>query len=178
MDPVAGKALQSLSGADLSKAGAVDKKAPHGKFEQIRTEKADTGQDKMSEIDKKLENFQQTGKLDQSKEVTMAQRVAARDGISMHPGMKAEGTQNVWKPQTVQATGQTAKLAEGVKDFNAGQQRLDHIMKELQSGKKYSHEELLGLQMEVNVLSEQMQMTTKLVDSAMQSIKQVMQQQV
>ena len=34
------------------------------------------------------------------------------------------------------------------------------------------------MQAEVNMLSEQVQMSTKLVDSAMQSIKSVMQQQV
>jgi hypothetical protein len=168
-------------GGDMAKqlSGAGKTSAPHGKFEQLRTEKAEAGQDKLSEIDKKLENLQETGKLDQSKEVTMAQRVAAKDGITNHPGLqKTDGAGNVWKPQTVQATGHTAQVAEGIKDFNSGQQRLDTIMKELQSGKKYSKEELLGLQMEVNVLSEQMQMTTKLVDSAMQSVKQVMQQQV
>ena len=56
--------------------------------------------------------------------------------------------------------------------------RLDEIIGDLRSGKQYSQSELIGLQAEVSQLSEQVQMSTKLVDSAMQSIKSVMQQQV
>ena len=54
----------------------------------------------------------------------------------------------------------------------------ENIIGELRSGKEFSQGELLGLQAEVHMLSEQVQMSTKLVDSAMQSIKSVMQQQV
>jgi hypothetical protein len=188
MDPIASKGLQGLSNVagELSKAGDVGKKGTPGKFEQVRMEKLQP-QDQMQKIENKIENFLQTGKVDastQPKELTMAQRVAARDGISLHqiPGAQQTAApgkvDGVWRPQTVEPTNQSAKVAEGIKDFNAGQQRLDAIMKELQSGKHYSKEELLSLQLEVNVLTEQMQMSTKLVDSAMQSIKQVMQQQV
>ena len=188
MDPIASKGMQGLSNVagELAKAGDVGKKGAPGKFEQVRAEKLSPGET-MDKLDRQLDNFSKTGKMDQQpREMTMAQRVAARDGISMHPNQvpgaegvgKADGAGGAWKPQQVQATGQTQKVAEGLKDFDASQKRLDEIMGELKSGKKYSHEELISLQMEVNVLSEQVQMTTKLVDSATQSIKQVMQQQV
>lgn len=183
-DPIgASKGLQGLSNiaGELSKAGDIGKKGTPGKFEQVRMEKLDP-QDRLDQIQKQMQEVGKTGKLDlnTNKEMTMAQRVAAREGIVVRGGedLKIGGTQDVWRPQQVQATGETQKLAEGIKDFDASQKRLDEIMSELRSGKKYSQEELLQLQMEVHMLSEKVQMTTKLVDSAMQSVKQVMQQQV
>jgi len=186
MDPISAKGLQGMSNVagDLAKAGDAGRKGAPGKFEQVRAEKLNP-QDKLQQMDKQLDQVQQTGKLDATnKESTMAQRVSAHGGVSYNPALdkvnSAQGVgHDVWKPAApVSATGQSGQVAEGIKDFNAGQQRLDSIMKDLQSGKHYSKEELLGLQLEVSTLSEQAQMSTKLVDSAMQSIKSVMQQQV
>jgi hypothetical protein len=178
-DPISAKGLQGMSNlaGELSKAGEAGKKGTPGKFEQLRLEKQ---QDPIQQVDRQIENFLKTGKLEagQPREISMAERVAAKDGIAIGQPGQIGGSQSVWRPQQVQATGGAQQLAESVKDFDAGQKRLDAIMSELQSGKKYTQEELLKLQLEVNVLAEQVSMTTKLVDSAMQSIKQVMQQQV
>jgi hypothetical protein len=186
-DPISAKGLQGMSNVagELSKAGEAGKKGAPGKFEAVRAEKLGP-QDKLQQMDKQLDQLQQTGKIDQSKETTMAQRVSAHGGVSYNPALdkvsgaqKVDPSHDVWKPAAQPtATGQGGQVAEGIKDFNAGQQRLDEIMKDLHSGKKYSKEELLSLQMEVSTLSEQAQMSTKLVDSAMSSIKSVMQQQV
>ena len=188
MDPISAKGLQGMSNVagDLAKSGdAAGKKGMPGKFEQVRAEKLNP-QDKLQQLDRQLDQIQQTGKVELNKEATMAQRVSAHGGVSYNPALdrvqganRVDAAHDVWKPAApVSATGQSGKVAEGIKDFNAGQQRLDEIMKDLHSGKKYSKEELLGLQLEVSTLSEQAQMSTKLVDSAMQSIKSVMQQQV
>ncbi len=190
-DPIAAKGLQGMQNlaGELSKAADAGKKGTPGKFEQVRMEKLEP-QDKMQQIDKQLDQLQKTGQIDKTgapKEVTMAQRVAAQSGIAYHPGLDkvnqmqgVDSTQSVWKPQAPAATtaSPTGNVAQGIKDFNDGQQRLVGIMQELRSGKPHSREELLQMQLEVSSLSEQMQMTSKLVDSAMQSIKQVMQQQV
>jgi len=187
-DPISAKGMQGMANiaSELSKTGDAGKKGAPGKFEQVRAEKANP-QDKLAQMDRQLDQIQQTGKVDPvNKDMSMANRVSAHGGVSYNPALdkiggvgKVDGAHDVWKPQApVSATGQSGKVAEGIKDFNAGQQRLDEIMKDLHSGKHYSKEELLGLQLEVSTLSEQAQMSTKLVDSAMQSIKSVMQQQV
>jgi hypothetical protein len=185
MDPlsakVGGGGLSNLSG-ELSKA-SPGKTGSGGKFEAVRMDKQS---DPMSRADRMLDNFQKTGSVHGTKETaapSMAQRVAARDGISFQPNLHFAQFGNVqqsttWAPQQVHATGQTQQVAGAVQGLNEGQARLESIIGELKSGKEYSQQELLGLQAEVNVLSEQLQMSTKLVDSAMQSIKSVMQQQV
>ncbi|HVY62653.1 MAG TPA: hypothetical protein VHF22_13420 [Planctomycetota bacterium] len=183
MDPLSAKVgaggLSNLSG-ELSKSPA--KPGSGGKFEQVRMDKQS---DPMARADRMLDNFQKTGSVHgvtQSQGPSMAQRVAARDGISFQPNLQFAQFGNVqsttWAPQQVHATGQTQQVAGAVQGLNEGQARLESIIGELKSGKQYSQQELLGLQAEVNVLSEQLQMSTKLVDSAMQSIKSVMQQQV
>ncbi len=179
-DPISAKGLQSMSNiaSELSKAGDAGKKGAPGKFEQIRLEKQ---QDPLQQAEQKIQNFLETGKLEpagQPREISMAERVAAREGIVIGRPDEVGGSQNMWRPQQVDATSGASRMAESIKDFDAGQKRLDEIMAELRSGKKFSHEELLMLQMEVQTLAEQVSLTTKLVDSAMQSVTQVMQQQV
>jgi hypothetical protein len=185
MDPlsakVGGGGLSNLSG-ELSKTSG--KPGSGGKFESVRMDKQS---DPMSKADRMLDNFQKTGHVSgagQAQAPSMAERVAARDGIAFQPNLNfahfdgAQATSTAWAPQQVQATGQTQQVAGAVQGLNEGQARLEQIIGELKSGKEYSQTEILGLQAEVNVLSEQLQMSTKLVDSAMQSIKSVMQQQV
>jgi hypothetical protein len=186
MDPLSAKAagggLSNISG-ELSKSAQTGSKGGN-KFESVRMEKQG---DALSRADQMLDNFNRTGKVDGAATTqgpSMAERVAARDGISFQPNLGfmhmdgATAAQGSWAPQQVQATGQAQQVAGAVQGLNEGQARLESIIGELKSGKQYSQQELLGMQAEVNVLSEQIQMSTKLVDSAMQSIKSVMQQQV
>lgn len=187
MDPVSAKALGGLGNVagDLAKAGDVAKTQPGGKFEQMRMDKLGGGQqDTLNRVDGAIQNYVKTGRLEgvnQAQPPSMTDRIAAKDGISAQPHFGIGGpeqTQNVWRPQQVQSVGGSEQVASAIKDLNSGQARLDDIIGELRSGKTFTQQELLGLQAEVAMLSEQIQMSTKLVDSAMQSLKQVMQQQV
>ncbi|RME72066.1 MAG: hypothetical protein D6776_09405 [Planctomycetota bacterium] len=177
MDPIAAKGLGGLSnlGSELGKVAGRSTGAP-GKFEALRTAKL--GQKKIDPV-QTARNFLQTGNVEGPQQTTMAQRVAARDGIAFRPVMGLDGAQKaeVWSPNRVQGASGSDRIASAITDLNTGQERLEQIIQELRSGKQFSTQELLGLQAEVNLLSEQIQMSTKLVDSAMQSIKQVMQQQ-
>lgn len=186
MDPISAKAagggLSNISG-ELSRAPAAPGKGSGAKFEAIR-QKGTGGDDAMSRVDQMRQDFMRTGKVDQKAAPSMAERVAARDGIAFQPNLSFANTtgvspsQQVWAPQQVQATGNTQQVAGAVQGLNESQARLEGIIGELRSGREFSQQELIGLQAEVNMLSEQVQMSTKLVDSAMQSIKSVMQQQV
>jgi hypothetical protein len=176
MDPIAAKGLGGLGGLGGQPAGGVAQKGQPGKFEAVRTEKL-LGPGDKADVNKMATNFFQTGKMDAVKTPSMAERVAMRDGISF-PGVSGmQGVDQAWRPNAVQATGKTESVAGAIKDLNSGQQRLDSIIGELRSGKEFTQAEMIGMQAEVNILSEQIQMSTKLVDSAMQSLKQVMQQQ-
>ncbi len=184
MDPISSKVgaggLGNIAN-ELSKTSST--KGAGGKFEAMRAEKGQGG-DAHGKADRMTQDFMKTGKLDgQAQAPSMAERVAARDGISFQPNLQFDrfqmsGPQNTFQPQTVNPTGSTQQVASAVQGLNDGQARLESIIGELRSGKEYSQTELLGMQAEVNMLSEQVQMSTKLVDSAMQSIKSVMQQQV
>jgi hypothetical protein len=189
MDPISSKAagggLSNIAG-ELSKQGGLGgTKGAGAKFEGVRMEKG-AGGDPLEKASKMLDNFTKTGKVDGiGKEPSMADRVAARSGISFQPNLQfaevggvGKMDNNMWAPQQVNQTGASSQVAGAVQGLNEGQARLENIIGELRSGKEFSQGELLGLQAEVHMLSEQVQMSTKLVDSAMQSIKSVMQQQV
>jgi hypothetical protein len=177
MDPISAKGLGGLSnlGGELGKIGGRTGATP-GKFEALRSSKL--GGAKADPV-QTARNFLQTGKVDATQATSMAQRVAARDGIAFQPVMGMDGAQQagVWNSQRVGGVGKSDTVATAINDLNSGQERLEDIIGELRSGKEFSTQELIGLQAEVHMLSEQIQMSTKLVDAAMQSIKQVMQQQ-
>lgn len=173
MDPIAAKGLGGIGGlgGQLGGTGAVRPKGVAGQFEATRIEKLPG---KKFDAENIAENFFKTGRMEGTRKPSMAEQVAMRDGIAFQP---MNGTDTAWRPNQVQATGKTESVAGALENLNSGQQRLDEIIGHLQSGKEFSQPELIGLQAEVHLLSEQIQMSTKLVDSAMQSIKQVMQQQ-
>lgn len=175
MDPVTAKGLSGLGGlgGKLPSQGIRPKGAP-GAFEATRIEKLGPG--KQFDADKVAQNFMRTGSLEGTQKPSMTEQVAMRDGIAFQ-NPNATGPDAAWRPNAVQATGKSESVAGALKELNSGQARLDDILGQLRSGKDFSQAELIGMQAEVHVLSEQIQMSTKLVESAMQSLKQVMQQQ-
>ncbi|MEW6365668.1 MAG: type III secretion system inner rod subunit SctI [Acidobacteriota bacterium] len=75
-----------------------------------------------------------------------------------------------------------AQTPEGLKklggELEQGYGRLNDIVKELQSGRSFSSQEILGMQAEMHNLTLQIDITTKVVSEAVSGIKQLMQQQV
>ncbi|MFC1705326.1 hypothetical protein ACFL59_00710 [Planctomycetota bacterium] len=177
MDPIAAKGLGGLGniGGELAKTGVGQKGAP-GQFQKVMAKQIG-GTGEKFDPQQVAENFMQTGKVESTRAPSMSERVAMRDGIAFQPIGGLEGGQAAWRPNSVQATGQSESVASVLGDLNSGQNRLDEIIGTLRSGKDMGQAELIGLQAEVHMLSEQIQLSTKLVDSAMQSLKQVMQQQ-
>lgn len=178
MDPVTAKGLGGLGGLGGKLPTEMRTKGAPGKFEATRVDKLGAG--KQFDAEKVAANFFESGKVEGKQAPSMAERVAMRDGISfqnVNGTIPVQGAEQAWRPNQVQASGKTESVAGAIKDLNSGQERLDGIIDQLRSGRNFSQAELIGLQAEVHVLSEQIQMSTKLVDSAMQSLKQVMQQQ-
>jgi hypothetical protein len=59
-----------------------------------------------------------------------------------------------------------------------GQNKLDSIIKMSLSGKKFSHQELLAIQAGVYKFSQELELTSKVVEKATSGVKQTMQTQV
>ncbi len=172
-DPIVSKGLSGLSqiSGELQKAAETGKKGPAGKFEQVRNQLAE--QIKTAGLD--------PGSVEKPREVSMAERFAARDGIAWQPNFETtqsgKAGADPWAPKPVEPV-EKKGMTEAVKGLSDGQHRLESIIDELKSGRQFDRAELLGIQAEVSKLTEELQLTTKLVDSAMQGIKNMLQQQV
>ncbi len=70
------------------------------------------------------------------------------------------------------------RLATFIEKINSGQHDLDGIVKDLQSGKKFEMRELMSMQLQVQQLSQQMSMTTKLIGKAVENINKAINTQV
>jgi transcription termination factor NusB len=68
-----------------------------------------------------------------------------------------------------------ARLLDGVAE---GQNKLDDIIKLSLSGQKFDHQELLAIQASVYKFSQELELTSKVVEKATSGIKQTMQTQV
>lgn len=77
---------------------------------------------------------------------------------------------------------QDPKKAGGVKRLMAGvmdgQNQLDQIISKASSGKQFSNQELLAMQASVYKFSQELELTSKVVEKATSGIKQTMQTQV
>jgi hypothetical protein len=70
------------------------------------------------------------------------------------------------------------RIATFLDKVNSGQHELDKIVKDLQSGKKFEMRELMTMQLQVQQLSQQMSMTTKLIGKAIENINKAINTQV
>jgi exonuclease VII small subunit len=69
-------------------------------------------------------------------------------------------------------------LEKVVNQLKSGQTRLNDLIKECMSGRTYSPQELLGLQVEISAITTEIQMYSKIVEQGVSSIKSTMQMQV
>jgi hypothetical protein len=70
------------------------------------------------------------------------------------------------------------RLASFIEKINTGQHDLDKIVTDLHSGKEYDMKELMAMQLQVQQLSQQMSMTTKLIGKAIENINKAINTQV
>ena len=75
-----------------------------------------------------------------------------------------------------------AKEPEGVKrllsEVETGAKRLDELLGELNKGRTFNTQELIGLQAEIQQVSRQVEATTRVVSEVVSSVKNLLQQQI
>lgn len=101
--------------------------------------------------------------------------------------LKAAQTNAVNKPDDVRLGVKTVDSAAEAKQSGFktllnqivdGQNKLDDIIKLSMSGKKFDYQELLAIQASVHKFSQELELTSKVVEKATSGVKQTMQTQV
>ena len=131
-----------------------------------------------------LQEFEQVlAGLEKNDQAGLAQEAARAQGASQTEG---PGPAKVVGPE--QAEGLYARKLEeaqepgGVRkllgEVEAGAHRLEDLIGQLQGGRTFNAQELLGLQAEIQQVSLQVETTTKVVSDIVSGVKQLMQQQI
>jgi hypothetical protein len=131
-----------------------------------------------------LQEFEQVlASIEKSDQAGLAQEAAKAQGSS---NVEGAGPAKLVGPE--QAEGLYArKLGEAqepggvrklVSEVEAGTQRLEDLIGQLQGGRTFNAQELLGLQAEIQQVSRQVETTTKVVSEIVSGIKQLMQQSI
>ena len=116
----------------------------------------------------KVQDVTNTQKVTESQKATDVVKAAVAQG---------QGLDNASGPKAVQSAsgkGFNKLLGSLVEDQN----KLDEIIKMATSGKSYNQTELLAIQASVYKFSQEMELTSKVVEKATSGIKQTMQTQV
>lgn len=75
-----------------------------------------------------------------------------------------------------------AESPEGIRqlmgEIEQGYHRLNDLIGQLQSGRTFSPQELIGIQAQIHDLTVQVEVTTKVISEAVSGLKQLLQQQV
>ncbi|MEW5853937.1 MAG: ATP-dependent helicase HrpB [Myxococcota bacterium] len=127
--------------------------------------------DKM--LSQQVNQAQQVQDVQKTQEATKAVDVlhaAKTGGVDPSTGVKAvEAVKDPKKADGVR------RLMSGVMD---GQNALDKIIAKASSGKQFSNQELLAMQAGVYKFSQELELTSKVVEKATSGVKQTMQTQV
>lgn len=102
-------------------------------------------------------------------QVTEAKKILAQLKIDATSGTTRVGSANKAK---------SSQLQELMNDLADGQQKMSKIMKMALSGRKFNPQELLALQAGVYRFSQELELTSKVVEKATSGIKQTMNTQV
>ena len=117
----------------------------------------------------------ETQNVQKTQEASKAQntiQAAATNKINAQMGMN-----------TQQRVGEAGKANKGmmgnvVKELMAGQNKMEDLMKVAMSGHKLSNQEMLGIQAGVYMFSQQMELTSKVIEKATSGIKQTLNTQL
>lgn len=126
--------------------------------------------DIMKKIDSGTEFADQLGMRDTRIDPSGNMKVLEGDGVSFEP---TEGVSEVTKPEA------SEKILDMLGDVNQGQMQMnslvDHV---LYSGKKFSNQELLVVQAHVFHFAQMTELTVKVAEQGVSSIKSVLNTQV
>ncbi|MBI2837981.1 MAG: hypothetical protein HYX75_06690 [Acidobacteria bacterium] len=133
----------------------------------------------IDEVPQNLKNFDDVlSKLEQSQQTSQPAKLDV-DQVTMSAG-KTDPSMKVSEISADKA--KIAQTPEGIKklgnEIEHNYNRLNELVHDLQSGRSYNTQELLGIQGEMHDLTLQIEVTTKVVSEAVSGLKQLMQQQV
>ncbi len=124
----------------------------------------------MNKIDSGSEFADQLGMLDKSIAPTENMQALNGDGVSFTP---TDQVTEVGKPEASQ------KLIDMLGEVNEGQMQMDSLVNNiLYSGKKFSNQELLVIQAHVFHFAQMTELTVKVAEQGVSSIKAVLNTQV
>lgn len=110
------------------------------------------------------------------------QRAGAVAGLQ-GDGIKVEGVRSSAESERLYAQAiDTARGPEGpsklLADMEKGHARLNQILGEIENGKTYTPQQLLGMQGEMHAITMQLEISSKVVTELVSGVKQLMQQQM
>jgi len=109
---------------------------------------------------------------------------SSADNLSPQPPDQVSAANQVNAPGQAQKAGDIPKvtdmvsLEKVVNRLKAGQSRLQELISSATSGKTYSPQEMIALQAEVQNITTEIQLCSKIVEQGVSSIKSTMQMQV
>jgi hypothetical protein len=122
----------------------------------------------------KVQDVQKVAEVQKTQQATQAADVLRTAQNQQVNGVdKSIGVKQV-EPTTKTESGLKAVLNQVVE----GQNKLDQIIKMATSGKTYGNQELLAIQASVYKFSQELELTSKVVEKATSGVKQTMQTQV
>ena len=145
--------------------------------QQVQNQSPGQGVDKFNEV----MSAQQVQGATQAQAVTQAQQVdPSHQAVNTLQAAKLNATDGNLGVRQVESMEKASgkgfkKLLGGIVD---GQSKLDNIIKLATSGKKFDHQQLLAIQASVYKYSQELELTSKVVEKATSGVKQTMQTQV
>jgi hypothetical protein len=121
----------------------------------------------------------QQGIQDPSRVTDVQKTQSAADVLRTAQAEQVHGAQKVPDVRKVEPTTKTeGGLKAVLQQVVEGQNKLDEIIKMATSGKTYGNQELLAIQASVYKFSQELELTSKVVEKATSGVKQTMQTQV
>ena len=152
---------------EMQKVGEQGGTQKAGGFNDVMAQQGVNDPSKVAEV-QKVQEAQKIQQTPQTADVMRTAQSQQVNGIDKSIGVKpVEGAQKT-------ETGLKAVLNQVVQ----GQDKLDQIIKMATSGKTYGNQELLAIQAAVYKFSQELELTSKVVEKATSGVKQTMQTQV
>jgi len=145
--------------------------------QEVKNDKP-AGGDSGAKFDKALNNQSGVSEAQQLHKVQDAQKASST--IQAAQANKGSSQLQLNQSQKVGEVQKTEKSAfKGVvKELMAGQNKMEDLMKVAMSGQKLNNQEMLGIQAGVYMFSQQMELTSKVIEKATSGIKQTLNTQL
>ncbi|RYZ38488.1 MAG: ATP-dependent helicase HrpB [Myxococcaceae bacterium] len=118
------------------------------------------------------------GQVAQQKLQDQGAQQTNKTGASKFDGVLADKAQGADKADAAQGVKSGGMVSDLVSGLEKGQVSMDKLIKEASSGKNMSNAELLGLQASMYKYSQELDLTSKVVEKATSGLKDVVKTQV